>query len=576
MVDAGEGTLIPLRLQVMERPPARNFRRAMFVALWAIPIAAALYVVWKQTVAFPFWDEWNTPGAQLASWCRGTLTFAEMCSQHNESRKLVPRLIYLPLFTIAGWDVRLILPLVIGTAGLLSAGLYQLARRTIRPAVAGSAAFVAMNFLLFSPREYQNFTNGIQWEPYFPGLALVLGLLVNLSRRSLAWKTICNAILALVGTYTFANGMLVWLMAFPIATGDEKSSRSHLAWRAAYILAAAISITLYFISYQHPSFSPPTASVFRNGPALLRFFLIWIGSLFRVPNPVFAGGLVVTFFLVLAAIAGWLMIKSRQWQSHYPWLVLGAYTCISGAIAAVARLGFGFEIAADNHYTVFTVMLYVAVTGLAFTVYEALRASRTIRRGASILAVAAALVLLSLGASTFNAEWRFLKKSAAYRKHLLLVFRWAEAIQQNPELAWLTPYRDTPQVIHILAEHDLLRPRPVSKKLALAVNALPTSTGAEAGLLEQATPDGNGRLWVKGWARVPDENRSADCVVIGWETAAGWQPRWVIETEGKADAQFARPVIANVPPGGAILRAWAINLGRDRVYPLAGAISVAP
>jgi hypothetical protein len=99
--------------------------------------------------------------------------------------------------------------------------------------------------------------------------------------------------------------------------------------------------------------------------------------------------------------------------------------------------------------------------------------------------------------------------------------------------------------------------------------------------LEQAKPDGNGRLLVKGWARVPDENRAADCVVIGWETAAGWKPHWVIETGEKAPdsiegSGFSRPLLGSVPAGGAILRAWAIDFKRDRVYPLAGGISVAP
>jgi hypothetical protein len=565
----------------MEGPRARNFQQVVFVALWTLPILVALYVVWKHTVAFPFWDEWKTPGAQLASWYRDTMTFAELCSQHNESRKLVPRLIYLPLFTIAGWDVRLILPLVIGVVGLTSLGLYQLAHRTIRPGITACLAFTGMNFLLFSPREYQNFTNGIQWETFFPGLALVLALLVNLSARSLPWKTVCNGLLALASTYTFANGMLVWLLAFPIATGPRKSSRAQMFWRFAYVIAGAVSIACFFISYQHPPLSPPAASLTSDGPALLRFFLIWVGSLFRVANPVLAGCLVVAFFMLLTSVSIWLVTKHRPWRPHYPWLVLGAYTLISGAITAVARLGFGFESATDNRYTVFSVMLYIAVAGLAFTVYEALRGDKNIRRGGVLLGAAAAVVLLALGASTFNAEWRFLKKSAAYRKHLLLVFRWAEAIPQNPELNWLTPYPDTPQVIHLLAEHDVLRPRPVSTTLAHAVNDLPTASGAgESGVLEQAIPDGNGRVRVKGWARVPDKNRPADCVVIGWETATGWQPQWVVETGQKEPDSverwgFSRLLLGSAPAGGAILRAWAIDLERDRVYPLAGGISVA-
>jgi hypothetical protein len=562
----------------MERLRGRNFQQAMFVALWTLPILAALYVVWRQTVAFPFWDEWNTPGAQLASWYRGTLTFAELCSQHNESRKLVPRLIYLPLFATAGWDVRLILPLVFGVVGLMAVGLYHLAHRTIRSRIAAHLAFIAMNFLLFSPRQYQSFSNGIQWETFIPGLALVLALLVNLSTRTPARKTVYNALLALVSTYTFANGMLLWLLAFPVTTVREKSksSRPQLFWRVAYVTAAAVSIACYFISYRHPPLSPPPASPISDAPGLLQFFLIWVGSLFRVRNPVLVGGLIVTLFLTLATISAWLIGKRRPWQPHYPWLVLGAYTLISGAITAFARLRFGLEIAADNRYAVFTVMLYIAVAGLGFTVYEQLRRNRSVRRGGLFLGATAAVVLLSLGASTFNAEWRFLKKSAAYRKHLLLVFRWADAVPRNPELNWITPYPDTAEVIHVLAEHDVLRPRPVSKTLARAINAVPPDSGAEAGLLEQATPDGSGRIWVKGSARIPDENRAADCVVLGWETPGGWQPRWVVETGGETPSSFSHPLIANLPPEGAVLRAWAIDLKRDRVYPLAGAINLAP
>src|SRR5215212_2346270 len=105
---------ISASIQQMARSWPHYFRSAVFAALAVFPIVLAIFIVWKHAVPVPFWDEWNTPGAQLASWYRGTLTFAELCSQHNESRKLVPRLVYLPLFAIAGWDVRLILPLVFG------------------------------------------------------------------------------------------------------------------------------------------------------------------------------------------------------------------------------------------------------------------------------------------------------------------------------------------------------------------------------------------------------------------------------------------------------------------------------
>src|SRR3954471_24726399 len=61
--------------RAMERLGPPPLRKAMFAVLGIVPILLALFVVWKHRVPLPFWDEWNTPGAQLASWYRGTLTF---------------------------------------------------------------------------------------------------------------------------------------------------------------------------------------------------------------------------------------------------------------------------------------------------------------------------------------------------------------------------------------------------------------------------------------------------------------------------------------------------------------------
>src|SRR5436190_16929988 len=234
-----QGAPDPLSNSGMEARAQADFRKAIVAAFWILPVLCAFYLVWRHSVALPFWDEWNTPGSQLASWCRGTFTWGELWSQHNESRKLVPRLIYLPLFLLAGWDVRLALALVLTVACLGSVALYNLVRRTIRSAGAGALAFGLMNLVLFSPRQYENFLYGIQWETFAPGFAVVLAALVNLSGRSLRWKTICNGALAFLSTYTFANGMLVWVLAFPLTSAAAPKapmgSRANLRWRLAYV-----------------------------------------------------------------------------------------------------------------------------------------------------------------------------------------------------------------------------------------------------------------------------------------------------------------------------------------------------
>jgi hypothetical protein len=562
----------------METGSPAYFRKAIVVAFWVLPGLCAFYFVWRHCVAVPFWDEWNTPGAQLAAWYRGNFSFADLWSQHNESRKLVPQLIYLPLFLIAGWDVRLAIALLMTLVCLGSVGLYNLVRRTIRPAGTAAVAFGLMNVLLFSPRQYENFLYGIQWETFAPGFALVLAIIVNLSGRSLRWKTICNGTLALLSTFTFANGMLLWFLAFPLATDASHeaaaSSGSRLFWRFCYILAAAASIGCYFISYQHPLLSPPRALLSTDAAGLLQFFLIWIGSLFRVAHPAAVGAVVLGLFLALAAISIGLTAKDGRWQSHYPWLVLGAYTLISGAATAVARLGFGLTMAADARYTVFTVMLYIAIVGLAFTIYEKLDDGSYLKRTVKLIGAVAGFIVVVLWVSTFTAERRVLKKFTEYRTHLQRVMRWADAIPENPELAWLSPYPETPRIIHTLGEHGALRPRLVGKDLARGVAEIPKAENATDGILEQAAPDGMGRLVVKGWARIPDQDRPADCVVVGWVKDDRWQPRWVLGI-GDNGAGFSRALFApNLPTDGVTVLAWGIDLRNERAFPLAGEIKI--
>src|SRR5947207_3708516 len=176
--------------------------------------------MWTHWVAVPFWDEWDTPGKQLASYYRGTLSLAELFSQHNEHRLLFPRLVWLPIAILTGaWDVRheMVLTFCFVCAGSVS--LYRLLRFSGGPSGGRILIFGLMNLLLFSPRQYETFLVGAQGQTFVPTFSLLCALLTNLSRASLRMKTIVNGALALIATYSFGNGMLVWVLAFPLVTG---------------------------------------------------------------------------------------------------------------------------------------------------------------------------------------------------------------------------------------------------------------------------------------------------------------------------------------------------------------------
>lgn len=553
--------------------------------------------MWTHWVAVPFWDEWYTPGAQLASYYRGTLTLADLFSQHNEHRLFFPRLVWLPVAILAGhWDVRHEMVLTLCLVCLGSAGLYQLLRFSGGSPAGRAFVFGLMNLLLFSPRQYETLLVGAQGQTFVPTLALVFALLMNRSRNSLAAKTIVNAALALVGTYSFGNGMLIWLLGFPLQTRPTadlpaRQTRARILWRAVYILSAAISVTGYFISYQHPAYSPPLVSPMARFPEIVRFVVVWVGSLFSVSAPEICGAFLLLLFAGLTTAAVRQIRRTGGWQPHYPWLILACYTLISAGIAAVARLGFDHSMAGDSRYTTFSAFFYIALLGVGWSVFAQAKTPWLSARLRIPAAVALLLLVLTPWVVTFKAERKLLRGDYEARRHTQLVVRWMDAIPQNPEIVFFSPYppQETVDTIRTIAARGALRPHLVTHALARAVNEPPNATDASAGTLEQATHDGSNHVFCKGWARIPDQDRSADCVVLGFEIDGGrWQPFCVLETGEKrmdlADksgsaslvhAGFSRSVYAkDFQRNGATMRAWAIDLRNERAFPMSGAIKL--
>src|ERR1041385_6564495 len=75
-------------------------------AVSLVPVVLALIMTVRHWAPLPYWDEWFTPGELLRSYAYGTLSFHDFFLQHNESRKVFPRMVYLVLAKLHGWDVR--------------------------------------------------------------------------------------------------------------------------------------------------------------------------------------------------------------------------------------------------------------------------------------------------------------------------------------------------------------------------------------------------------------------------------------------------------------------------------------
>ena len=576
-----------------------NTRWLAIVILAVIAILPAIQMwhwVSSNWVPLPFWDEWHTPGSQFESWYRGTLTWQEMFSQHNESRNFFPRLLYFALQYFGGWDVRKEIRVVFfGVCALCLLLLHLLRRTPGATPLSTLVGWILMTFVCFAPVQVENFLYGIEIETFFPGFAVLAAAAVNLSGLSFRTKTLATVTLAFVATYTFANGMLVWALAWPLRAPNESTPlRRRVLWTALYLIAGTLSVGAYFIGYHRPSYHPEFASITAKFLELAHYIILWSGNYFATDfaGPFLLGSIVLCLFAGAAGLALWTIWQGGDWRTFYPWLLLGAFACVTVTITALGRLGFGVEQALDNRYVAFSRFLYLAFFGLCFALYCA--RVRPAAAGTRAFWLTNAAWLLGFLAIFWAASyWKNVNVLAAHqqlRTHLLTILEWIEPIPDNPDLALILPFVEPLRNrARYLEEQHVLRLPFVHAPLGSAVQQAPPQADEVHGRIESVERDGVDRLRLQGWAWLPERNRPADCVVIGAENPSGaFKPTTVIETgvkrpdlrDGKRDrhifrAGFAHSAsIANLPPGEIRIKGWAIDLRAQKAWPLAGAFQL--
>jgi hypothetical protein len=564
------------------------------------PIALTLRIVRGNWTSVPYFDEWWTPGRHIVSFLHGTLRFADLFQQHNESRKLFPNLYYLGLVAVTGrWDVKDAMVLMLALACVGSVLLLALLRRTTTFSLPNRLwAWAILNFVFFCPREYENFLWGIQLEPLTPGVALIAAMLVNLSDLRFRWKMLVNSALALVATYSYANGMLLWVLAAPIdpglrLAGIPKRCANLARWYALYLLCGIFSVGFYFRHYIHPAQHPPFAVSLTDALPLLRFLLSWVGSLFVVPgaDPLFFGCFFLGIFAVLVVAAVKVARRDGNFRRSYPWVVIAAYALLSGAIIASGRMRFGLGSATASRYAVVVVFFYIGLTGLAASLYEVwIAAGHPIRSGL-VFASGLAIGLFTAGwLSSLTTQLAHLEVVRQEPRDLALAVQWIPAIPDNPDLALAkVPPKVVSEKSIALSKYDALRPRFIPQSLASAVRENPSDGDPSVGTLGSARFSGDHRLLLTGMAWLRYRDARANCVVVGYTNSDGgltpftvFQPTYKRERlKERFDVKrlppngFAASIDpANLPMGTLTLRAWAVDMRANRALPLAGAITV--
>ena len=503
--------------------PDQKIIRIALALVAVIPVALAVTVTLRHWVPLPYWDEWFTPGVLLTACAKGTLSFSDFFLQHNESRKVFPRLLYLALAKIHGWDVRDAMAITLFEVAAICGLLFWLFLRTKgATAITALVAFAVTTFLCFAPVQYDNFLRGLLFELFVPGLAVILVAAVNLSRLRFGVKTIINIVLALVATYTFANGMLLWILGVPLPAAQESASkRARLGWYSLFALVGAAAIASYFVGYKRPAAHPP----FHFGvPQLVHYLILWVGGYFNSTpvSPFLVVVIVSALWIVAAANATMLLSRGAPWRHFYPWFLISVYGLSSGVITAMGRVGFGLEQALSTRYAIFSLFIYLGLVGTTFALYCYDQDTVGAYRRPWIVIASIAVIALSAPA------WRFCLHDAKQKANrtgernarLLCALECIDVFPTNPDLKLIFPYPDVLSIrAHAIAGAGLLRCHLLSPRLLDQLKEIThSSTDLSHGRLETAIVQENA-LITSGWIWSSKKNRN--CILIAFKKPTG-------------------------------------------------------
>jgi hypothetical protein len=589
--------------QLQDQPPGHGERSGRLlhwslVAVGLVPMVLLAQWVWRYGVNVPHWDQWPMVFLFEAA-AEGRLTRDDLFQQHNESRKVFPRLLFLALAQLTGWNVRYEMGVIVVLAAITSLNIYILARRTVGAAPllrqwpwAPAALWLLANLLIFSPVQHENWLWGIQVVVFVPIALLTCGLVVTTSMSRFGVKVLLCALLAFVATFSYANGLLVWVLLGVALVGLHQDQMRRRWWIiGAYAAAFAASVWLYFHDYSRPPWHPS----FRDGLSqpidLARYFLAFLGSPLRLGfedgnRQLSLARLAGAALVAMIVICGSYIVLRRRRDSLLraatPWALIAAYVLISALVTAGGRVGFGKMQALESRYTSFAVYLPVALIfiGAMVLAHVADRSRSALARlsvgllgGVLILALIVSHVLTSIPAVRDMEE----EKRARLENKALL--HWINIAQERGVLGHrIYPLLD--ELVHRANSADRLKMLdPPLARRPVPVDA--TEPGVLYGRFDRLDWMEDG-LIAGGWAMLPHRRSPADAVLLTWQVEEGPPHVFAVVTERHQrpdvaryfyDPQFIdrgwrRLVDPQVLPETAIISAWAFDAETAMAYRL--------
>lgn len=304
--------------------------RVPTITYWLLGVVAptvlALLYVHRFGVNVPIHDEWNFMPT-VDAFYRGGDWWSLVVEHYGEHRIVLPRLVILYLSKVTHLDVKAeeYLSVSFMVAGVLIC--WSLLRRTGGP----QWTLVPIGWLFLSIAQFENLLVG--WQFQIPMMNFFVLASIHLLAGSGRWRGPWAALCAGAATFSFANGLVVWVVGLPvILTGERTARRRTLGIWATAVVAVATAYRWGYRGFDRPPQGYLLAMLHRPWEAV-KMYVALAGNNFgqgTIPQMLAAGAALLLLSAVGVVLVWWLRGLRRR---DVPWIALWLFS--AGSIFAV-------------------------------------------------------------------------------------------------------------------------------------------------------------------------------------------------------------------------------------------------
>ena len=316
-----------------------------------LPIIFTSFFVYKFGITIPYWDQWELVPL-LEKMHNHCLTIADLWTQHNEHRIILPQIVMLVLARLSNWNIFLELCTNIVLAIFILLLLLSILENTLKTTSPLLKIFISM--MVFSMVQYQNWIWGWQIQLFMSALGSVAAIWAANKWQGKAVGLIIVILAAILSSYSFNSGLLTWPSVLVVFLMQKKWKLKHII---ILILACIATTSLYYYNYTKPSAHPPVLFFMSYPLVYTEYVITYLGASLGWNFFICLAVTIISLFLISLAIFNLWRFDKQKLRDVAPWLALALYACMAACVTGLGRAGFGWQQAFSSRYTVFSLFL---------------------------------------------------------------------------------------------------------------------------------------------------------------------------------------------------------------------------